>query len=75
MNITTCVQITYNYSVEVPEEIDGEKIDGEDAMFLADAEDPVYSDLCKVLHRAGVNYSGETISVINDDTGEVIWAE
>ena len=75
MNVTTCVQITYNYSVEIPEEIDGKKVDEEDVMFLTDTDDPVYSDLCKVLYRAGVNYSGETISVINDDTGEVIWAE
>lgn len=76
MKVSVNVQINYDYSVDIPEEWDGERVEStDDIIFLADCDDPVYSDLCKILHRAGLNYIGNTVSVINEETEEVIWAE
>ena len=75
MKISVNVQLNYNYSVEIPEEIDGERVTIDDVLFVVDSDDPVYSDLCKVLRDNRLDYMGETISLIDEETGETIWAE
>lgn len=75
MKISVNVQLNYNYSVEIPEEIDGERVTIDDVLFVVDSDDPVYSDLCKVLRDNRLDYMGETVSLIDEATGEVIWAE
>lgn len=73
MKISVSVSLNYSYLVDIPEEIDGIAVDRDDILFLADCEDPVFDNLCKVLEKADVDFSTETNSIVNEETGEMVW--
>ena len=70
--VSVCAQITYNYEVEIPDDVTFE--DEYDLLAYVDTEDPVYRDLCGVLGEAHLNYTGDTVSVIDADTGDDLYA-
>ena len=72
MKVSVCVDVHYIYEVDVAFDPDLE--DETDLLNYVDVEDPVYRELCGVLGEAHLNYEGETTSIINDETGEVLYA-
>ena len=71
MKVSVCATITYQYEVEIPEELNNES-NGTIAAYC-DGEDPVFSDLTKVLVKNSLYYDGEIISVVNTDSDEIVW--
>lgn len=71
--LSVCVQVTYNYEVEIPDDTVFE--DEYDLLAYVDTEDPVYRDLCGVFCEAHLNYTGDTVSVIDADTGDDIYCK
>lgn len=65
MKVSVCARVTYNYEVEIP--------DGVDLECYADSADPVYPRFVKALVNEGLNYEGEIISIVNEDTEEVLY--
>jgi len=66
MKVSVCARVTYHYEAEIP--------DGVDVVSAADSADPVYPRFVKALVNEGLNYEGELISVINDETEEAYYA-
>lgn len=71
MKVSVCATITYQYEVEIPEDLNEES--RETIAAYCDDKDPVFSDLCKVLSKNHLNFDGEIISVVDEDSDEVIW--
>ena len=71
MKVSVCATITYQYEVEIPEDLNEES--RETITAYCDGEDPVFSDLCKVLFKNHLDFDGEIISVVDEDSDEVIW--
>ena len=67
MKVSVCAQITYIYECEIPD-------DTEDVILECDIGDPVYGKLCKLLSENHLNFDGEIISVQDDETGEILYA-
>jgi hypothetical protein len=59
----TC-QITYDYIVEVPEE------ELDDAVGYVDCEDPVYQKITRIFNDHNIDFNGEIISIMDDETEE-----
>ena len=66
MRVSVCARVTYNYEVEIP--------DGVDLECFADSADPVYPRFVMALANEGLNYEGEIVSIIDNDTEEVLYA-
>ena len=64
MKVSVCARITYNYEVEVP--------DGVDVESAADSADPVFPCFVMALMDKGLNYDGEIVSIVDEDTEEVL---
>lgn len=71
MKVSVCATVTYQYEVEIPEELND--VDKITITAYCDGEDPVFSDLCKVLSKNHLNFDGEIISVVDENSDEVIW--
>lgn len=72
MKVSVCATVTYQYEVEIPEELD----DADNVTIAAycDGEDPVFSDLCKVFSKnGGVSFDGEVISIVDTESDDIIW--
>ena len=67
MIVNVRAQIIYDYVVDVPDNYDI------DLDIYCEAEDPVYSDLCKTLEKDHLTYDASTISIVNYDTGELLY--
>ena len=65
MRVSVCARVTYSYEVEIP--------DGADLECYADSADPVYSRFVKALENEKLNYEGEIISIVDEDTEEVLY--
>lgn len=70
----SCV-IDYWYETEVDDEIDGEPIESWDYPNLCDNDDPVYSQITRILRENKLDYEGRIIAVRDDTTDEELWAE
>ena len=73
MKVSVNCQITYNFELDVPQEI----IDSPEELDLVgycDTEDPAYSRLCDVFvkHRI-INWDGSILSIANSETGELMY--
>ena len=68
MKVSVNVALYYNYETEIPDDITRG-----DLPWICDCEDPVYRDIAGVLHEAKLNYDAETISIIREDTDEVLY--
>ena len=71
MKVSVCATITYQYELEIPEEVNNKDI--ENIADYCNNEDPVFSDLCKILSKNHLNFDSELISIVNDESDEVIW--
>lgn len=67
MKVSVCAQVTYYYEVEVPETVT-------DIECFCDSADPVYPRFVKALVNEGLNYNAEILSIVDDDTEEVIYS-
>lgn len=65
MKISVCARVTYNYEVEVPDEVDVES--------AADSADPVFPYFVMLLMNKGLKYDGEIVSIVDEDTEEVLY--
>lgn len=65
MKVSVCARVTYSYEVEIP--------DGVNLYDFVDSADPVYSRFQMALIHEGLNYEGEIVSIIDDDTHEVLF--
>ena len=64
-------RITYDYQVEIPDDEKGSApIDLES---YCDSSDPVYFAMCKLMETRGVQWEGELISIVDENTDEVLW--
>lgn len=72
MKVSVCCQINYIYKVEIPTEVN---VKNEiDLLNYVDTEDPVYRDLCGVLQEAGISFIGNTISILDNETADTLYA-
>ena len=69
MKVSICAQVTYVYECEIPDETDSI-----DLLLECDIADPVYGKLCKLLSENHLNFDGEIISIQDDETGEILYA-
>ena len=60
-------RITYDYQVEIPDDAPI------DISSYCDSSDPVYFAMCKLMETRGVQWDGELLSIIDEDTDEVLW--
>ena len=65
MKVNVRCAITYDYEVNVPD-------NEEDILSYCDCEDPIFSDICKVINAHHVNFDAEIVSIVNSETGEEI---
>ena len=73
MKASVCCVIQYSYEVDLPDTLDTD--DTSDLLNYVDTEDPVYRDLCGVLEEAHLRYQGDTVSIVAEDTDEVLYCE
>ena len=66
MKVSVCACVTYHYEVEVPDDVDIES--------AADSGDPVYNRICKVMANEHLNFEGEIISIVDNDSDEVYYS-
>lgn len=65
MKVSVCARVTYSYEAEIP--------DGVDIESAADSADPVYPRFVTALMNEGLKYDGEIVSIIDEDTEEVLY--
>ena len=63
------VACTVNYTYEA----DIDLVDDEDIEVAVDGLDPVYNTISSVLRIAKLNYNGQIDSVVDNDTGEILY--
>ena len=63
-------RITYDYQVEIPDDEEGCATDLET---YCDSSDPVYFAMCKLMETNGIQWEGELLSIVDEDTDEVLW--
>ena len=73
MKASVCCVIQYSYEVDLPDALDTD--DTPDLLNYVDTEDPVYRNLCGVLGEAHLNYQGDTVSIVAEDTDKVLYCE
>ena len=62
--------LTYAVILEVPEDLQGTEL-----MTHCDIEDPAFPELCKTVAKFTHSFDGAIISIVDDDTGEVLYTE
>ena len=60
-------RVTYDYQVEIP---DDTHVNLES---YCDISDPVYFAVCKIMTDKNIQWEGELISIVDDNTDEVLW--
>ena len=69
--VSVCASIEYQYIVELDDDFDVTNTDN--LCFKAEAEDPYFHDLAKVLSAYGAKGYADTVSIVDDDTGEILY--
>jgi hypothetical protein len=69
--VSVCATIEYRYTVELDDDFDATNTDN--LRIEVETEDPCCQDLMKVLRELDVDCYAETVSIIDDDTGEVLY--
>ena len=64
-------RIIYDYQVKIPD--DEENCAMTDIACYCDGCDPVYSAMCKLMTTKGIQWEGELLSIIDEDTDEQLW--
>ena len=68
MKVSVQAQVNYSYEVEVP---DG----NDDIVSFCDSADPVYPRIVKAMMFEGLNYEGKLISIVDNESDEILWDE
>lgn len=68
MKVSVQAQVNYSYEVEVSD-------DNNDIASFCDSADPVYPRIVKAMMFEGLNYEGKLISIVDEETGEILWDE
>lgn len=63
--------VSYAYEVELSDDIDLRN--DENIIIAVDGPDPVYNKISNTLHEAKLEYNGIINSVIDNDTGEILY--
>ena len=64
-------RVIYDYQVEIPDDEKGcAPIDLET---YCDFSDPIYFAMCKLMGITGTQWERELISIVDEDTDEVLW--
>ena len=69
--VSVCASIEYRYLVTLDDDFDTTNTDN--LCLKVDAEDPYFHDLAKLLRDKGADYYAETASIVDNDTGEVLY--
>lgn len=72
MKVSVCQTLYYQYEVDVPDDVVA--LGNKEIAGYADVEDPYFSDVWDAIDGYNGNYTVQLTSVVNDETGEVIWA-
>ena len=70
MKVSVRVNVSYSYTLDIPDDTAAN-----DIVEIADTDDPVYKDISRILN-ANPNvddYDANTVSVINDETGDYLY--
>ena len=65
-------KVTYDYQVEISDDEEGRHAMVDIASYC-DSADPVYFAMCKLMTTKGIQWEGELLSIVDDDTDEVLW--
>lgn len=67
---SVCAQLTYEYTFETFDDDTPEEVVSE-----ADSYDPLWSGIYQLIveHKNVPSYLCQTVSIVDDETGEVIW--
>lgn len=68
MKVSVAVAVYYNYETEIPDDATRK-----DLSWMCDLQDPVYQNIIKVLREAELDYDADTISIVREDTNEIIY--
>jgi hypothetical protein len=70
MKVSVRVNLSYSYTAEIPDDTDPD-----DILDVVDTDDPVYTGISRILHLdpAITDYDANTVSVINDETGDYLY--
>ena len=60
-------RITYDYQVEIPDDTPT------DLESYCDSSDPVYFAMCKLMETRGIQWEGELLSIVDENTDELLW--
>lgn len=64
-------RITYDYQMEIPDNEKERAI--ANIVYYCGGFDPVHSAMCKLMETRGVQWEGQLISIVDEDTDEVRW--
>lgn len=64
-------KVIYDYQVEIPDDEEEGAMD--DIASYCDGCDPVYSNMCKLMTNNNIQWEGELVSIIDENTDEVLW--
>jgi hypothetical protein len=70
MKVSVRVNLSYSYTAEIPD-----NTDPDDILDAVDTDDPVYAGFSRILNLdpAITDYDANTVSVINDETGDYLY--
>ena len=68
MKVSVQAQVNYSYEVELPDSYS-------DLESFCDSADPVYPRIVKAMIFEGLNYEGKLISIVDNETDEILWDE
>lgn len=69
--VSVCASIQYRYLVTLDDDFD--VTDTDSLCIEVDTEDPYCHDLMTILENKDADCYAETVSIIDDDTGEVLY--
>ena len=69
--VSVCASIEYRYLVTLDDDFD--VTDPDNLCIKVEDEDPYLHDVAKALRDNGADCYAETVSIIDDDTGEVLY--
>ena len=61
-------RITYDYQVVIPDNEEGCDLES-----YCDSYDPVYFAMCKLMETNGIQWEGELLSIVDENTDEMLW--
>lgn len=63
--------VSYSYEAKLPDDFDVN--DDENIIIAVDGQDPVYHVISNVIRTAKLKYEGRIDTVVDDETGEILF--